>query len=628
MKTLILFFSALLLFLPGIIAQQTTRHPSGVFYCLDHDTSPQLSKMHMLAPSQGQAKRENDIIPNYHFLFQTDEKSSLIARDVDPVVQQQFGELPPNSTIVNIDGIGNLNITCPPDPNMDVGPNHIIQTVNLSFAIYSKTGTLLYGPAALRTIWQGFVNWTGDGDPIVLYDHLADRWLISQFALPDYPFGPGYELIAISQTSDPLGSWHRYKFEFTEMPDYPKLGVWPDGYYLSVNTIEFNTGNWIGPAAAVLERDSMLTGNNARMIFFQQSDDLMPMLPADLDGPEPPASSPGLFMMAADMLPEYGGDQLNIYELHTDWANIANSTFTGPQVISTAPFDMNMCDGNRNCIPQANSSRKIDALPGYLMHRLQYRNFGSDQVLVTNHTVDADGTDHAGIRWYELRNEGSGWSVFQQGTYAPDTNHRWIASAAMDGQHNIAMGYSVSGTDLYPSIRATGRRSTDPPGIMTFLEEPVMNGAGSQQLAEGRWGDYSMLAVDPSDDQTFWYTNEYYPQTSELNWMTRIASFTINTLPVGIEGKHEQEKSPGLLIGNYPNPFERTTVITYRIEVKCRVTLKVFDMMGREIITLVNELSEPGVKSVTFNAENLKKGIYFYQFSTENEVDIKKMIIN
>ena len=232
-----------------------------------------------------------------------------------------------------------------------------------------------------------------------------------------------------------------------------------------------------------------------------------------------------------------GGTSSIYFQLNTDWADVGNSTFTGPLVLSTEPYDPNMCAGDRNCIPQAGTSRKLDALAGFLMHRVQYRNFGTHQAMVACQTVDANGADHAGIRWYELRNTGNSWSIHQQGTYAPDTNHRWMASIAMDGQQNIALGYSVSGTGIFPSIRATGRRATDPPGLMTFMEEPIVNGGGYQSAEESRWGDYSMLAVDPADDETFWYTNEYYPTSGYMNWMTRVATFKISTLPVVVQDR-------------------------------------------------------------------------------------------
>jgi len=617
-------------FIFPLSAQQVVMKPTGIMQCVSHDTSPPLRDMPVIGPGSGPVEREDVEVPNPSLLFKTfeDENAAGQNRETDPALQQEPGDLPPNSTILNFDGIGNINFIIPPDPNGDVGPNHYVLTVNMLFAIYSKTGALLYGPANLRTIWEGFVGYSGDGDPIVLYDHLADRWLISQFAFPNYPYGPGYELIAISQTPDPLGAWHRYKYQFTDMPDYPKFAVWPDGYYLSVNSYEFNTFIPKGAAAGVFERDSMLTGNNARFVFFQQNPATKPMLPADLDGPGPASGAPANFLLVKEAPVGSGGDQINIFQLHADWADVANSTFTGPQVISTGPFDPNMCAGDRNCIPQMGTSRKLDALAGFLMHRVQYRNFGSHQVMAASMTVDADGTDHAGIRWFELRDSGSGWSIYQQGTYAPDNNHRWMGSIAMDGQHNIALGYSVSGTDLYPSIRATGRKANDPPGLMTFMEEPIVNGGGYQGAAESRWGDYSMLALDPADDETFWYTNEYYQYSSDMNWMTRIATFKISTLPVGISADPQNIQNQDKICRVFPNPFTLNTTITYQLPAKCHVILKVHDTLGKEVLTLADEIQEPGKKTVVFSSENLPGGLYSYLIQAGINVETGKIIIS
>lgn len=629
MKWFILFFLFSILSIITVTAQQTVSHPTGIMTCVQHDTSPPLRDMHMIDPSATPVEWEEGEVPNQNFMSAfEDENAAGLNREIDPVVQHEMGENPPVSTIVNIDGLGNLNWVAPADPCGDVGTNHYILTVNMSFAIYSKTGVMLYGPANLRTLWEGFVTYTGDGDPIVLYDHLADRWMVSQFALPNYPNGPFYELVAVSQTSDPLGPWHRYKFQFTDMPDYPKFGIWPDGYYLSVNTFSSGSLNWIGAGAAVLERDSMLTGNTARMVFFQQSTGTRAMTPADLDGPAPPAGAPGYFALIKEAPAGSGGDQINIFELHADWTNVTNSTFTGPQVISVAPFDLNMCGNSRNCIPQAGTTAKVDPVTGFIMHRLQYRNFGTHQVFATNHTVDVDGTDHAGVRWYELRNSGTGWSLHQQGSYAPDENHRWIASAAMDGQQNIALGFSVSGSALYPSIHATGRRSTDPPGLMTFLEEPVMVGTGSQTMSEGRWGDYSSLSIDPVDDETFWYTNQYYLNTSYDQWKTRIASFKISTLPVDITDPAEISHGSDLLLGNFPNPCDNSTTIKYVVREKGFTTLKVSDILGKEVGTLVDGIAEPGERSLVFNTSNLPEGVYFYQLQAGNSFEIRKMVVS
>jgi hypothetical protein len=385
--------------------------------------------------------------------------------------------------------------------------------------------------------------------------------------------------------------------------------------------------NWHGPAAAVLERDSILEGKNARMSFFQLDTNMRHMLPADLDGQAPPEGSPALFMMAKDGETTGGDDRLEIYQFHTDWLDTINTIFTGPQVLNTAPYDPEMCDGNRYCIPQAGVSNKLDVLNYFLMHRLQYRNFGAYQTLVTNHTVDADNTDHAGIRWYELRNPGEGWSIYQQGTYAPDTNHRWIGSAALDGQGNMALGYSVSGTGIFPSIRATGRRVSDPPGQMTFLEETIMDGAGSQTFSEGRWGDYSMMAVDPSDDATFWYTNQYYASTSSQGWKTRIASFTINDLTINLPEPSNSLFGSVSLDQNYPNPFHEKTTISYRTQQTGHVKLEIYNVLGNEVAALVDGIEGAGSKSIMLDASALPSGVYFCLLQAGNRTESIKMMV-
>jgi hypothetical protein len=452
--------------------------------------------------------------------------------DKDPVVQsgRPPGHIPDSST--NFEGINNINGALPPDTVGDVGPGHYVQMVNLSFAVWDRSGNLLMGPMNSNTIWSGFggpCETTNDGDPIVFYDHLSDRWVLSQFALPNYPSGPFYECVAVSQTADPTGAYHRYEFLIsnTKMDDYPKFGLWPDAYYMSINQYNQNSLTWAGQGVVAFERDQMLLGQPALMVYF----DLFPvdpnlggMLPADLDGPVPPGGAPNPFVEVDDNAWGYAPDQLQMWEFNVDWGTPANSTFNHVADLGTAPFDSNMCNYSRNCIPQP-GGKALDAISDRLMYRLQYRNFGSHQTLVTNHTVDATGTNRAGIRWYELRNSGGGWSIHQQSTFAPDTHHRWMASIAMDGNGNIALGYSISSTTIFPSIRYTGRLSSDPLGTLPQGEGQIIVGSGVQTHASGRWGDYSMMAVDPVDDCTFWYTQEYYTVTGSASWRTRIGAF-------------------------------------------------------------------------------------------------------
>ncbi len=386
------------------------------------------------------------------------------------------------------------------------------------------------------------------------------------------------------------------------MPDYPKLSVWADGYYMSTRRFSSGSSNWLGPGVAVFERDSMLVGNTARMSCFNLSSNTDPLLPADLDGQVPPPGSPGYFLSDAEDI-QGGGDRIELYTLHADWNNPANAVFEGPQKISTASFDRKMCGTYSSaCIPQAGTSRKLDPLSKRLMNRLQYRNFGTFQTIVANGTVDADETDHAGIRWYELRTLDSTWFIFQQGTYAPDSNHRWIGSFAMDGTGNIALAYSVSGNGMYPSIRATARRSGDTTGLMTYMEESIIEGGGAQTDVSSRWGDYSCLTVDPVDDKTFWYTNEYYSTTSAMSWKTRIASFTIDNFPVGIAEKPVAALQSLFRMKNYPNPVVHSTVISWKLEINTHCILKIFDFTGREIQILLDAQQNPGEHQYIFDA--------------------------
>jgi subtilase family serine protease len=438
----------------------------------------------------------------------------------------------PSSTR-NFDGVSNVNGVLPPDPNGAVGPNHYVQWVNLSFAVYSKNGSLLYGPADGSTLWMGFggvCEFSNDGDPIVMHDDLADRWVLSQLAIPNFPFGPFYQCMAISQTEDPAGAYYRYEFIVNDIKlnDYPKFGVWPDGYYLAVNQFDVLTQAFQGQGVVAFEREKMLQGLPAQMIYFDLyavNPNLAAMLPSHVDGAPPPPGAPNFFVqLDEDGFNYVPQDQLQLWKFHADWADPAASIFTGPAILFPAPFDSDMCGYARNCIPQPGTPRRLDSIPDRLMYRLQYRNFGTHESLVVNHTVDVGG-DHAGVRWYELRDPNGTPVIHQQGTYAPDSDHRWMGSIAMDSSGNIALGFSVSSSSTFPSIRYAGRLAGDPPGVMAQGETELMGGSGSQTDSTSRWGDYSSMSVDPTDQCTFWYTQEYYSATSASGWRTRVGAF-------------------------------------------------------------------------------------------------------
>ncbi|MEO8285073.1 MAG: S-layer homology domain-containing protein [Chloroflexota bacterium] len=430
----------------------------------------------------------------------------------DAAIRQTIlGPLAMPTPIVNFDGIYNQNGFIPPDTNGDVGRNQYVQTVNSNFEVWNKSGVSEYGPVNINILWTGLggsCEANNDGDPITIYDPMAGRWLISQFT------DDSHQCIAISTSEDATGSYYRYDFftgyNQTVFEDYPHFGVWPDAYYMTTN--EFDPG-FVGGGHFAFERDRMLQGDpSARFIYFHGLGG--GYLPSDMDGAMPPAGTPN-FVVGTDTLAT-----ADVYKFHVDWATPGNSTFTGPTSVAITPFTQNNPGAH-----QPGTSVRLDPLNDRLMFRLAYRNMGSYESLVANFTVDAGA--YLGVRWLELRNPNGAVTLHQEGTFAPaDNTDRWMGSAAMDRQGNIAVGYSASSTTVYPSLRYAGRLAGDPLGQLAQGEATLFAGSGSETNASApRWGDYSDLTVDPVDDCTFWYTNEYFAQTGPRNWRTRIGSF-------------------------------------------------------------------------------------------------------
>ncbi len=504
--------------IPAAVSASPATPPSGVEVsaAVRHDVSPPLRNLRPAAPSAANL-RERPLL----------RTGGPGANGPDGALQTTTGPSIATTTGLSFAGIGQGDYGfsdqyAPPDTNGAVGATQYVQWVNTDFAVFNKSnGALIIGPVPGNTMWSGFgggCETNNDGDPIVQYDKTANRWIFTQFSVSTTPY---LQCVAVSTTSDATGSYYRYAFSFgsTAFPDYPKLGVWPDGYYMSFNI--FNNGStWAGARACALDRNAMLTGNAATMQCFQLSTAYPSLLPSDLDGTTaPPAGSPDFFL-------DYGTNSLNLWKFHVDWTTPANTTFGGPTSIPVAAFSA-ACGGG-TCIPQPSTRQKLDSLADRLMYRLAYRNFGDHEALVVNQSVAA-GTS-TGIRWYELRNpSGSTMAAgtpyaYQQGTYAPDSSYRWMGSIAMDGAGDIAVGYSVSSSTLYPSIRYTGRVPTDTLGSLE-TETTVQAGSGSQLQNLSRWGDYSAMSVDPTDDCTFWYTNEYLKSSGTFNWSTWITSF-------------------------------------------------------------------------------------------------------
>lgn len=488
------------------------------------DVSPPLRDMVKLLPKKTDNTWRETVIDNYFSSESGSGQYHSVRSFRDPVLQDHFGSILTDTSIVNVDGLGATGAV-PPDTYGEVGLNHYFEVTNLAYAIYNKTGYRIFGPFANSSMWSGMPNNSNGGDGVVEYDEQADRWLFAQLS---YPSGSGsppfFVMIAVSQTPDPTGSWYRWEYTYSQFPDYEKFGVWPDGYYMSFNRF---SGGYAGPGASAFDRTAMLAGDpNARCITFNPSaaDGFASMLPSDCDGTFPTIGIPNYFTYIAT-----GGSQhLGIFEFHADWANTANSTFGNYTQLTVTPFTT-MSGG----IPQSGSSRFLEVLGDRLMYRLQFRKFNGYSAMVLNHSVNA-GSGVSGVRWYELRNSGSGWTIYQQSTYAPaDNNSRWMGSIAMDTAGSIALGYSVSSESIHPQIRYTGRYKTDALNTMTIAERHIIDGAGSQTgswSGRSRWGDYSAMSVDPASPTTFWYAQEYYSSTSDANWQTRIASFTFGNI--------------------------------------------------------------------------------------------------
>jgi len=497
-------------------------------------------------------------------------RRSGIFRDDALSVEPAVTAMPAPS--VSFEGLSAANNTAilggsapiPPDPNGDVGPGHYVQMVNTLVGVYSKSGTLLIPFFAISdlfdTVGPPCAN-TNAGDPIVLYDSLADRWLLSQLCT-ETTAGREHQLVAISTSGDPTGTYFAYDFLLPndKANDYPHFGVWPDAYYMTNNQFVGSTSNFAGGGAYAFDRAKMLAGDpSASYIYFDLATvdpTIGGELPSDLDGVTlPPVGTPNLFIDLKAT--EFGdpADALRVFAFHANFADPSSSTFTALPDIALAAFDPRDT-GERNAVsqpPPADTNEFLDSLAVQIMHRVGYRTLtGGVQSFVLNFMVNVSGGDptgdpsnfQAGIRWVELRrNAGTGAvTVNQQGTYAPGAGNGatgrdiWMGSVAQDRRGDIALGFSASSTTLFPSILYAGRLVGDPAGQLSQGEATLQAGAGSQTNPSSRWGDYTAMAVDPADECTFWYTNEYYPTSSSGAWHTRIGAFKFSACTAEAKG--------------------------------------------------------------------------------------------
>ena len=490
--------------------------------------------------------------------------------------QTAHGTRPALPLVASFDGLGaglHAGDTPPRNPSdnsLAVGPAHVMQTVNSQVAVFTKQGRLVYGPIGTHTFFQGFGDVCGaraNGDAVVRYDQLAKRWLVvmpifrravtttapgnvappgvaarpgqvsdpgaaarpasvpaTPSALAPVPADAPYALCyAVSTSTDPLGTYHRYVFERRLFPDYPRPAVWPDGYYVPTSTGD----EVIQKHVCVVDRARMLAGQPAseQCVIV---DGVNFLNTSDLDGTTlPPAGAPNIVVATGGSQLRYDidDDGLYVWKMHVDWARPSNTTLEGPTKILVTPYRY-LCGGQlTNCVPQPGVERRLDAQGDKLMARLVYRRIGDRQSMVAVHSVDT-AAGGGGVRWYELGVDAAGAvSLRQQSTFAPEGAFRWMASPALDAAGNLVVGYSFGDATHFPGQRIAARLAGDPAGTLTFRETTLVEGEASQTTTL-RWEDYTQTAVDPSDDCTIWYVGDYL-KAGDVSYSTRIGAVRV-----------------------------------------------------------------------------------------------------
>ncbi len=520
MKLRLLFALILGLIMVQVDAQNTQRASSVAYGQFLRKTMP-LRDFPTVTPQEYRIN-EITIIENNLRANEKVNQQAYPQDGVDPLRQRDFGGIARMPIEENFDGLTNNEGGgfTPPDPTGAAGPNHYLNAVNVAIKIFDKQGNTLAGPTMLGTFLGSPSN---SGDPIILYDHLADRYFVSEF-------GTGNSfLVGVSDSPDPTGAYNVYQFNLDAFPDYPHYSLWHDGYYVTANKFSGNT-------TYVMDRAAMIAGDpNPAIVGFNlpgvvnNNNTVFSPEPANLTGVNYPPGAPGYIVYLQD--DGWGGgitnDHLKVWEITMDWNNPANSSISQPLEIPTDPFDSVFAPFGTGDVAQPGTSQKIDMIGGIISYAANYRSFGGHNSWVITFNVDVDGSDTSGVRWVELRNSGTGpWSLYQEGTYAPADGHsRFMGSAAMDAAGNIGMGFHIASANLPAGIKYTGRYDGDPLGQMTVAETSIIEGTGVQTFSN-RFGDYSHLTMDP-DNFTFWHTAEYFAANNQ--WRSRVAAFTLSS---------------------------------------------------------------------------------------------------
>lgn len=531
MKKLLFFTFISLLFLPAVHAQEPEKAGPVVIGSSKPVRTAPLAVQDFIPPNDKpkevnpKIRSANRVVPGKGY-----------PKTMDAAQQKKMGQTPTKAPILTFNAARSFSE--PTDPTGAVGPNHYVNAWNSAFAIHDKAGNLLMPPRSLESLGGEFVG-EDLGDPIVQYDPFADRFLIMQFAgcAPDYPcYGELYEetnalLVAVSQGPDPVNDgWYTYRFKTNVFPDYPKLFIWGDGYYVTTN--QDPTEPELIDVIHVLERESMLAGREAKHIALPLPGAVHHRFysPAAFNAvgeKDPPKGDAPIVFFQDDAWFGVNEDFLKIWLVNVDWEEPANSSIVESQEIGTSegvtPFHSTFDGGAFRNLSQPGGAPDVDALQGAVMYPTMYRQFETHNSVVFNFVVDVDPSlvEHAGIRWYELRQEPTGgpWYVYQEGTYAPDNSDRWCGSIGIDKYGNIALGFTIvddnANLPIFPSLRYTGRYSGDPLGIMSLAEETIVN--GEYPSRSHRYGDYSHISIDPVDGTTFWFIGEYFGPKARLN---------------------------------------------------------------------------------------------------------------
>ncbi len=529
------------------------------------------------------------------------------SKEQDPVIQETYGTAPNKTPIVNFNG---MNGAFPPDPSGAAGPNHYVQAVNSSYRVYSKTGTPMSGQMPLSSLWAGS---TSDGDPIVMWDRHADRWVITQFQISGNQI-----LFAVSDSPDPLGSYNTYAYSLSSFPDYPKYSIWADAYYMTANS---NSQNVVA-----FDRAAMLAGNSTAASIamnlpgFSTQYGFKSVLPADADGDLPPYGTPNyMFYFQDNLWNGVSTDVIKILKMSIDWSNPGASTITTHQTLFPQSFN-SVFTNSWNDITQKGTSQKLDAIASIFNYRAQYIRWGTYNTVMLNMPVDINNANQAGIRWFELRQDEATdqFTIHQEGTYAPaGDDNRWMGSIAMDLNGMIGMGFSIAGPNRYASIGYTGRYPWNAPGTMGLQEVIAIDGTGFQ-TGGNRFGDYSHMSLDPNGS-TFWYTGEYLGTNGSRK--TRIFSFDINATV-----STPQNSINDLTMVAFQNQ-NKLNVQMEGVQFTDELRVELMEISGKSVRVITSKIQDEKL-NVAFDVSSLAAGTYIVTVGGNNFQRSQKIIIH